>query len=99
MTDGEILVRVVPLARGREIGWGADVAESLEKRLGDIRRAMAAGTRAVAAGVPDMETPQGWSLSQVEAKFGVTLAAEGSVIVSKASAEASFEVTITYRRD
>jgi hypothetical protein len=34
----------------------------------------------------------------MEVTFGITLAAEAGVILSKASAEASFEVTLTVER-
>ena len=37
----------------------------------------------------------GWRVDTLEASFSVTLAAEAGVMVTKASAEACFEVTIT----
>lgn len=40
----------------------------------------------------------GWSVRSAEVTFGLTLAAEAGVILSKASAEASFEVTLTVER-
>ena len=95
----EVLVRVVPIAGDREIGWGARSAESLESRIEDVKSALRSGARSIAAGIDAItEPPQGWELSEVEGKFGVTLGAEGGVIVSKASIEASFEVTVVYRR-
>ena len=47
MSETEVLVQVLPDAvAGREIGWGTNVAEELESRLDDIRRAIAAGATA-----------------------------------------------------
>ncbi|MFD3839808.1 CU044_2847 family protein [Streptomyces sp. NPDC058642] len=40
----------------------------------------------------------GWAVSSVQVTFGLTLAAEAGVILSKASAEASLEVTLTVER-
>ncbi|MDQ0946134.1 hypothetical protein QFZ24_000057 [Streptomyces phaeochromogenes] len=40
----------------------------------------------------------GWRVASMDVTFGLTLAAEAGVILSKASAEASFEVTLTVER-
>jgi hypothetical protein len=42
-----------------------------------------------------LDERHGWRVSSLEAKFGLTLSAEAGVVVSRASAEASFEVTVT----
>lgn len=94
-----VLVRIAPIDRdGRQISRQDDVTQALEDRLGDIRRGLAAGTDAIKAGFADIAVPDGWTVNSVQATFGITLATEGSVIVSKASAEASFEIAITYQR-
>jgi len=95
----QVLVQVVPVEQGREIGWGDNVAEQLENRMEDIRRAIAAGSKAVADSLHGLRGVQGWQLGEVSASFGVTLTAEAGAILSKASAEATFEVTVTYQRD
>lgn len=96
---GSVLVQVVTVEAGREIGWGSNVAELLENRLEDIRQAIAAGAKAVSDSLTALPEAQGWQLGEVGVSFGVTLTAEAGVIVSKASTEATFEVTITYKRD
>ena len=102
MTDTqapEVLIQVVPgAAAGREIGWGTNVAERLESRLDDIRRAIASGATAVAESLGGLPGAQGWSLDNVSASFGVTLTAEAGALLSKASAGATFDVTVTYKR-
>ncbi len=99
MESGQVLVQVVELEQGREIGWGTNVAERLGDRAGDVRRAITRGGEVVANSVADLQAIQGWRLDQVSASFAVTLTAEAGAIVSKASAEATFEVTVTFQRD
>ncbi|MEV6297505.1 CU044_2847 family protein [Streptomyces sp. NPDC051896] len=40
----------------------------------------------------------GWSVTGMDVTFGITPAGEAGVILSKASAEASFEVPLTVER-
>lgn len=94
-----VYVPVVEIAdTGREIGWGANVSELLTARLDDIRDAIHAGAASVAAGLGDLPAARDWQVAKVEAAFGITLAAEAGVILSKASTEATFDVTITFAR-
>jgi NTP-dependent ternary system trypsin peptidase co-occuring protein len=101
VSEAEVLVQVVADRPevGREIGWGApNIAEKLDLRLGDIRRALVSGATAVADSLPGLPGASGWELGEVSASFGVTLTAEAGVLISTASAGATFEVTITLRR-
>lgn len=96
--QGNILVRVAPVdSVGRKISR-PDVAQALQDRARDIINGVKAGTSAIANSLSELASPDGWSIQKVDAVFGITLAAEGSVIVSKASAEASFEVTVSFER-
>lgn len=97
--SGRVLVQVVPVDEGREIGWGSNVAEQLGDRAEDIRRAIAVGAETVADSLAGLPGTEGWRLGEVSASFGVTLTAESGVILSKASAGATFEVTLTYQRE
>jgi hypothetical protein len=100
MQAPEVLVQVVPdAAAGREIGWGTNVAERLDARLDDIRRAIASGASAVAESLGSLPSARDWRLDNVTASFGVTLTAEAGALLSKASAGATFDVTVTYKRD
>lgn len=94
-----VFVQVVPVDEGREIGWGANVAERLQNRLEDIRLAIADGTKAVADSLDGLPGAKGWQLGEVSAKFGVTLTAQAGVILSNASAGATFEVTVLFKHD
>jgi hypothetical protein len=44
----KVLVQVVPVDEGREIGWGESTTEQLRNRLEDIRLAVREGAKAVA---------------------------------------------------
>jgi hypothetical protein len=97
--SGPVLVQVVDVKGGRQIGWRDNLAEQLGDRSEDIRRAIAVGSRAVADSLPGLPGAQGWRMGEVSASFGVTLTAEAGAILSKASAGATFEVTVTYQRE
>jgi hypothetical protein len=97
--SGEVFVQVVDVESGREISWGKNAAELLRERLSDIRAAIVAGADTVAGSLGDLPSRDRWRLGEVSATFGVTLTAEAGVILSKASTEATFEVTITYQRN
>jgi len=99
-TPAPVYVPVVEITgAGREIGWGSNVSEMLTARLDDIRDAIQAGAASVSAGLPGLPVAGDWRVTEVEASFGITLAAEAGVILSKGSAEATFEVTVTFSRN
>jgi hypothetical protein len=97
-SPGRVLVQVVPVENGREISWGSNKVQSLEQRLADIKAAIASGAAAVADSLGTLPRPEGWQVSEVSGSFGLSLAAEAGVILTKASAETTFEVTVTFER-
>jgi Trypsin-co-occurring domain 1 len=98
-SEQKVLVQVVPVDERREIGWGESTAEQLRNRLGDIQLAIKEGAKAVADSLEGLPGARGWRLGEVSAKFGVTLTAQAGVILSSASAGATFEVTVLFKRD
>lgn len=94
----KVLVQVVSAEAGREIGWGSSQVEALGERLADVREAVVSGARAVADSLPGLPSADGWRLGEVSGSFGVCLTAEGGVILTKASAAVTFEVTVTFQR-
>ena len=89
----------LPVQEGRQIRWqDRAVAERLEARRDDLRRAIALGAAAVADGLPSVQEPEGWQLTEVAATFGISFAADAGVIVSKASVGATVEVSVTFAR-
>jgi hypothetical protein len=96
--QSDVWVQVVELDSRRQIGWGADAAQHLHERIGDIREAIASGTSTVAESLGHLVSPEGWDLGEVSASFGVTLTAEAGVLLTKASGQATFEVSVTFMR-
>ena len=96
-SEGRVLVQVVPVESGREIKWGSNKVQSIADRLEDIKAAIASGSAAVANSLETLPHPSGWRVSEVSGSFGLSLVAEAGVILTKASAEATFEVTVTFQ--
>jgi Trypsin-co-occurring domain 1 len=92
-----VLIQVLETGSGREIGRGRAFAEQLESRLDDVRQAIIAGARAVADSLDGLPAEPGWQLGEVSASFGVMLTAEMGVLLTKTSAGATFEVTVTFQ--
>jgi len=95
---GEVLVQVVEVEAGREIGRRAEVIERLQDRVEDVRGAIVSAFETVSVGLADLDAPGGWEIGELSASFGITLTAEAGVVVSKASLGSTFDVTITFRR-
>lgn len=83
----------------RQIGPKNRTTALLRDRHDDIEAAVseAAGVLRESVSKLAVET-DGWRVKSVEAKFGLTLTAEAGVVLTRASAEASFEVTIAVER-
>ncbi len=96
--EHKVLVQVVEIDSGREIGWSSNLAEQLQDRLDDIRAAVVSASGTVANTLVSLPSTEGWALDEVSAAFGITLTAEAGVILSKASAAAAFDVTIKFTR-
>ncbi|MEV0900535.1 CU044_2847 family protein [Actinoplanes sp. NPDC049802] len=93
-----VSVQVVDVSSGRQISWGGNAVERLSDRLGDVRAAIIAGAGAINIDFDTLPAQHGWEVGEVSATFGVTLAAEAGVVLSKAAMEATFEVTVTLQR-
>lgn len=100
MANSAIWVETVELdvTEGRQVSSRRRTRELLQERRSEIEAAIseAAGiVRAAAERTPD---EAGWRTTSIEATFGITVAAETGVVLTKASAEASLEVKITIER-
>lgn len=94
---GEVLVQVLPVDGSREIGWGSNRVAVFRDRLGDVREAVVSGAQAVAGSLPGLPSAEGWQLHEVTGSFGISLTAEGGVILTKATAGMTFEITVTFQ--
>jgi hypothetical protein len=83
----------------RQISGRRSVTERLSDRRADIAAAVAeAVTTLQESSAAATRTANGWRVSSLEATFGIALVAEAGVLLTKASAEASLEVTVTLER-
>jgi hypothetical protein len=98
LVPDSVSVQVVDVSAGREIAWGTNAVERLGDRLTDVRNAIIAGANAINIDFDALPAREGWHVNEVSATFGVTLAAETGVVLSKAAMEATFEVTVTLQR-
>ncbi|WP_326718285.1 hypothetical protein OHT59_01265 [Streptomyces sp. NBC_00243] len=82
----------------RQIGSRSRQSALLADRSDDLREAILQASTIAQDSLAEVPERHGWSVTGMEVTFGITLAAEAGVILSKASAEASFEVTLTVER-
>jgi Trypsin-co-occurring domain 1 len=83
----------------RQIKQRSRTTALLRDRADDIESAVQEASAIVQGSVAKVQDKDGWQLKSVEVKFGLVLAAEAGVVLSRASAEASFEVTLTIERE
>ena len=81
-----------------QIAWGDHIVESLVNRVQDLRNAIGDAARIVMGSLDSFPRNDQWETSEVSGRFGLTLAAEGGVILSKAGIETTFEVEIKFTR-
>jgi hypothetical protein len=92
------ILTVEPAADGRQIGVRTRLSEALASRAGDIQTAVGQAIEVLRGSASQAEDEAGWRVSSIEATFGIVLTAEAGAIISKTSAEASLEVSITIER-
>lgn len=100
MTVDGVRVETVELdaSGSRQIGPRQRATELLSERRSDIESAVSKACAIVQDSAAKLDDRPDWRVGTLEAKFGLTLSAEADVVVSKASAEASFEATVTIER-
>ncbi|WP_435220306.1 CU044_2847 family protein [Streptomyces sp. Tue6028] len=96
----EVRVETVALdATGsRQISSRTRSSSALGDRAAELEDAIVQASAIAQQSLSQVQRRDGWQVSSMEVTFGLTLAAEAGVILSKASAEASFEVTLTVER-
>ncbi|AXK32246.1 hypothetical protein DVA86_05800 [Streptomyces armeniacus] len=77
---------------------GTRSSSALGDRAGELEEAIVQASGIAQQSLSQVQRRDGWQVASKEVKFGLTLAAEAGVILSKASAEASFGVTLTVER-
>ncbi|RRR85687.1 CU044_2847 family protein [Streptomyces sp. RP5T] len=82
----------------RQIATRTRSTSALGDRAAEVEEAIAQASGIAQRSLAQLDEHSGWQVTCMEVAFGLTLAAEAGVILSKASAEASFEVTLTIER-
>lgn len=100
MAQDNVRVETIELdsAGTRQIRQRGHTTALLRDRANDIEAAVQEASAIVQDSVAKVQDKDGWQMKSVEVKFGLVLAAEAGVVLSRASAEASFEVTLTIER-
>ena len=100
MTSAKVLVETVQFdsSGGRQIVSRTRATALLQDRRSDIEAAVSEATKIIQDSAANIENKAAWQVKSIEAKFGLTLGAEAGVILSRMSAEASIEVTVTIER-
>jgi hypothetical protein len=70
----------------------------LAERADEVREAIQQAPVLAQNSLAQVPERHGWAVRSVQVTFGLTLAAEAGVNLSKASTEASLEVTLTVKR-
>ncbi|MGW2287607.1 CU044_2847 family protein [Streptomyces phaeochromogenes] len=82
----------------RQIGSRSRLSAPLSDRSDEVQEAIVEACAIAQDSLARVPERGGWAVRSMEVVFGLTLTAEAGVILSKASAEASFEVTLTVER-
>ena len=100
MAEANVRVETVELDSSgtRQIRQLRRTTALLRDRADDIESAVQEASAIVQGSVAKIQDKAGWQMKSVEVKFGLVLTAEAGVVLSRASAEASFEVTLTIER-
>jgi Trypsin-co-occurring domain 1 len=100
MAEANIWVETVELdsAGTRQIKQRSRTTALLRDRADDIESAVQEASAIIQRSVAKVQDQDDWHMKSVEAKFGLVITAAAGVVVSRASAEASFEVTLTIER-
>ncbi|MEW2523799.1 MULTISPECIES: CU044_2847 family protein [unclassified Streptomyces] len=98
MADVRVETVALDAAGNRQIASRTRATSSLGERAPEMEEAIVQASAIAQQSLAQVPERDGWRVTSMDVTFGLTLAAEAGVILSKASAEASFEVTLTVER-
>jgi hypothetical protein len=98
VADVRIETVAVDATGSRQISSRTRTSSALGDRAAELEEAIVQASVIAQQSLSRVQRRDGWQVASMEVAFGLTLAAEAGVILSKASAEASFEVTLTVER-
>ncbi|NUR00196.1 MAG: hypothetical protein HOY79_27790 [Streptomyces sp.] len=98
MADIRVETVALDATGNRQIASRNRPTATLGERAAEIEEAIVQASAIAQRSLDQVPERAGWQVKSLDVTFGLTLAAEAGVILSKASAEASFEVTLTVER-
>jgi hypothetical protein len=98
MADVRVETVALDSTGSRQISSRSRSSSALGERAAELEEAIVQASAIAQQSLSQVPHRNGWQVSNMAVTFGLTLAAEAGVILSKASAEASFEVTLTVER-
>ncbi|MEU8749094.1 CU044_2847 family protein [Streptomyces chartreusis] len=98
MADIRVETVALDATGNRQIASRSRTTAALGERAAEIEDAIVQASAIAQRSLDQVPERGGWQVRSLDVTFGLTLAAEAGVILSKASAEASFEVTLTVER-
>jgi hypothetical protein len=100
MSESAVLVELhlVDLTGNQPIGMRSARLVDLASQEEAIEKALSQVGAVLSGAAAKSEASNGFRVEEIEASFSLTLAAEGALIVAKASAEATLSVTLTAKR-
>ncbi|WP_259407531.1 CU044_2847 family protein [Streptomyces akebiae] len=98
VADVRIETVAVDATGSRQISSRTRSSSALGDRAAELEEAIVQASDIAQRSLSQVQRRDGWRVASMEVTFGLTLAAEAGVILSKASAEASFEVTLSVER-
>ena len=101
MTKTNVRVETIDLDSSgrRQTGQRGRTTALLRDRAGDLETAVEEASAIIQTSDTKVQDKDAWQMKSVGVKFGLVLIAETGVVLSRASAEESFEVTLTIVRE
>ncbi|WP_405849139.1 CU044_2847 family protein [Streptomyces niveus] len=98
MAEVRVETTALDASGNRQISARTRSTAALSERAAEVEEAIVQASAIAQQSLARVPERDGWRVSSMDVSFGLTLAAEAGVILSKVSAEASFEVTLTVER-
>ncbi|MEU9174990.1 CU044_2847 family protein [Streptomyces sp. NPDC048420] len=98
MADVRVETVALDATGSRQIAARTRSTSALGERAAEMQEAIVQASTIAQQSLAQVPERDGWQVTSMDVTFGLTLAAEAGVILSKASMEASFEVTLTVER-
>lgn len=95
-----VYIETVTIGKDRQVSRDQPSLKLLADRTGDISSAIEVASDSIRSAASKLTKDEsGLGMTELTVKFGITLGAEGGVIVSKATLSAALEVELKFSRE